>query len=153
MLEYPMRLRFVIFSALSATACYRYAPAEFRGLNPQERVVVELSDQGTLAVVPAIGNGVAFVEGQVLARDSAGVTLALSRVRRRAESASDWNGETLRLQTGDVRSVRTKEVSRTRTVFAFAGLTAAGAALVVSIARAVGAASSTGGGKGPPPPP
>lgn len=148
-----MRKRAILLSAVGLSACYRYAPSELTALTPQESVVVELTDIGTVNVIPMVGNGVTFVEGRVVQRGADGLTVSLATVRRRGEPSSNWNGETLVLKTTDIRAVRTKELSHSRTVAALAGLTAAGTALVVAIARAAGGASSSGSRPGGPPAP
>jgi hypothetical protein len=133
--------------------CYQYVPANRTALAPATPVSIDLSVRGTANVASKIGNNVITVEGSVTEASPSSVTIALQSVKRRGESAmSTWNGESITLASEDIDEVKTKQISRRRTVVASAALAAASVGIVVGIAKATGSASGSTGGRPTPNP-
>lgn len=133
--------------------CYEYVPANRVGLSPTTPVSVELSDRGSLNVTSKIGNNAVTVQGTVTDASASSLTIALSAVKRRGETAmSTWSGESITLGSEDIDEVKTRQLSRRRTAVASAALAAASVGIVVGIAKATGESSGSTGGKPSPTP-
>ena len=141
-------MRRVRITSLALVLCSCY---EYRQVDPSAQlsggtyVRVELTDNGTARVTPAIGPYALAVEGAVQAVDAQGLTLSLQSVTRRGEGESKWNGETLALDRADIRGINERHTARGRTAMVATASVAAGAALLIAIARATGLVSGSGG--------
>jgi hypothetical protein len=137
--------------ALCLSGCYEYRQIDTtRQLSAGTYVRVELTDAGTASVAPAIGPYALTVEGMLQSADGQRLTLSLQTVRRRGEGETNWNGESLALDRSDIRFLNERHTARGRTALAATAFTAAGAALVVAIARAKGLVSGNAGRPGVP---
>lgn len=139
-------------AALLLTGCYDYRVTQPTTSSTGTQVRVELSDQGTIAVRPALGDGVIRVEGIVRDATSEHLTVSLVNVQRRNERAVQWNGDVLTLAPADMREVRVRTFNRTKTLFTAIGSGAAVIGGIVAIAKATGLAGGDGGGKPGPKP-
>jgi len=74
-------------------ACYAYGPP--RGPVPAAgtHVSIRLSGDAARDLALELGPGVSYVEGLVIADDSAGLHLAVSRVEGRGDVETPWTGE------------------------------------------------------------
>ncbi len=148
-------------SALSAVCliaalagCYRNVPTEPLAVASGTDVVVTLTSSGTTRLTPTIGNFATKVEGAVTAADSGRLTLALSAVTRRGElHPTQYQGETITLENGDIEQAFTRTIARGRTTTAFIALGVVGAGLVYALAKAVGILETSGTGSPTPPVP
>jgi hypothetical protein len=147
-----MQRAFVLLVVSLSTACYRYVPiANTSASLAGTQVRVELSDVGTVAVKPAIGEGVLQIEARVIDRGSDQVTLSVLGIRRRGDALfKQWTGDQLSLTTTDIRNLTTRHLDRRRSAMAGIGafVTAALAAFVISKVST----SSSGGTPTKPPP-
>lgn len=139
-------------AALLLTGCYDYRVTQPATSSTGTQVRVELSDQGTVAVRPALGDGVTHVEGIVREATSDQLTVSLVNVQRRNERAVSWNGDLLTLAAADMREVRLRTLNRTKSFFTIAGTSAAVVGGIIALARATGLVSGDGGGKPGPKP-
>jgi len=146
-----MRPLLSILLALPVGACYRYQPIDSPARAIGQEVNIELSDRGTVSVSQALGPSVAAVEGTLRSADSAAVTVSLSKVFRRGDrEPTDYIGETVALQPGDMRAVSVRQLSRSRTVLFAGGTAAIAAAAAAAIINANGQAQSDGTTRPPP---
>jgi len=141
-----MRPLLSILLTLPLGACYRYQPVDSSAGAIGQEVNIELSDRGTVSMSQALGPSVTVVEGTLRSADSAAVTVSLSKVFRRGDrEPTDYIGETVTFQPGDIRAVSVRQLSRSRTVL-FAGGTAA---IAVAAAAAIVNANGQAQGDGP----
>jgi hypothetical protein len=141
----------VVLGLSVVTGCYRYVATPLTSLSPGAHVAVEVTTRGAVSLEPRLGRNVSQVEGTVTSSDATGVTLALLSVRRRGEvQPSTWEGESLHLTGDDIEQLRSRQLSRGRTIVASTALGAAAVSIIVAIARSTGQAST---GTGPRPTP
>jgi hypothetical protein len=129
--------------ALLVGACYEYLPARDSATLIGRRVQLSLTDSGTVAMGRQAGPSVEAIEGDLVA-DSGGtyiVRVMLTRTRNGAET--DWRGERLNVSHALVSSFAERRLSRSRSSFAGALMTAGIVAATVGLR---GDGGSTGGG-------
>ena len=139
--------RLIVTLPFMISACYTYRPVTASVAPTGVRVKASLSDAGRVSVAPFVGAGVTFVEGEVLDSDATSVTIALASVKRQGEQATGWSGERLTLQRSDIAMMGERSLSRSRTSWAVAGLSAAAA---IAVMAAQGTLRGIGGGGGGP---
>lgn len=131
-------------ASLLASGCYNYRDVNTGTSIPAETFVrVELTDAGTTNVTKAIGPYVMWLEGPVETAGSDGVTLRVTTLRRRGEGDTRWIGEQLKLGREDIRYMRSRQLSRGRTIAAATGFIGGGLGLLYIIAKAAGLVSGT----------
>lgn len=135
--------------ALLATAggCYEYRPAAAGAVPMGRAVEVELTDSGSVVVARTVGPAVEAIAGTLVADSADELVLAVARVRRRDAGASPWGGERVRVPRPLVARVRTRQLSRTRSVLA--GAAVAAGLLAARAAFAGLGGSNAGRGQGP----
>ena len=147
-----MRCIRTLVVAVLLSGCYAYQPMTAGAPSTGKYVRAELTDAGAAAVAPAIGSNVLWVEGEIQSTDDGRITVALRTVNRRTFGESTWNGETVSLAAGDVRTLQERVLSRGRTT-AFVSVVSAGAiGVIYAIATASGLVSGSSGRTTPPPP-
>jgi|SRR6266545_1864394 len=81
-------------------ACYSYTPAgPVESVTPKlgQRVLVTLTREGVATLSMKLGPQATYVEGDVLAADSAGLRLAVRRVENARRIGTEWIGERVTL--------------------------------------------------------
>jgi len=142
MIRRPAR-SFPLLGALLLGACYEYLPARDSATLIGRRVQLSLTDSGTVALARQTGPSVEAIEGDLVA-DSADtyiVRVAVTRTRSGAET--DWRGERVSVPHVLVSSFAERRLSRSRSTFAGALMTAGIVAATVGLR---GDGGSTGGG-------
>lgn len=140
--------------SVAAAGCYRTIPTQYQSVATGNDVVVTLTSQGTSRLAPSIGDFATRLEGGVMSADGATMTLALHSVTRRGElHPTQFQGETVSLNQGDISELFTRQISHGRTTTAFVVLGAAGVAVIYALAKAVGILESSGTGNPIPPVP
>ncbi len=125
--------------AVVTTGCYTYFPVTDRPVPQGTAVRAELTDLGSATLGGYLGPGVDWLEGTMVDSDERSVTLAVAMTSgRRGESY--WNRETATLPRDAILSLQQRELSKTRTFLASAGIIA-GAFL---LARAFSGGSAEG---------
>lgn len=133
----------LVLSALCTGACYEYLPASSPAALLGQRVMVSLTDSGSVALASRVGPSVQMLEGTLLA-DSAGVyALSVMATRARDGAETDWRGERVTIPHPLVGSFAERRFSRSRSTFAGALMSAGVVAVTVGLR---GSGSSTGGG-------
>jgi hypothetical protein len=117
-----------LWAALSG--CYRTSPVE-TAPPPGTAVVLDLTDQGRVALGPSIGSAAARVEGSL---DSAGAAynVKVTSVTYLNGQSNRWTNEPLRIQSDLVRELRVKRFSRGRTALVAGGSVGAVIALILT---------------------
>lgn len=133
--------------------CYRYEPvgAGQPVPAPGTRVMLELTDQGRVAMERQVGAEVARVEGAVVSRGDSGYVVGVTTVIGVWGSRSRWQGERVTVREDYVRRMSLRRLSASRTVLAAGGATLGFVAFVLSNSL-IGGGSEPGSGKEPPPP-
>ncbi|HVT41141.1 MAG TPA: hypothetical protein VHE78_19045 [Gemmatimonadaceae bacterium] len=147
-----MRFVIVVAAAVILTGCYVYHPITTSAASTGKYVRAELTDAGSASVAPAIGTNAVWIEGEVQEARDARLTVTLRVVNRRDLGESTWNGETVSLSAGDIRTVRERVLSRGRTATTVSLLSAGGIGVIYAIAHATGLVSGSSGRPPTPPP-
>ncbi len=123
--------------------CYSYTPLPVVAPAPRTRVALVLSDQGRVGAGPAVGSGVARVEGALLGSTDSDYTLRVAAVTDiytlRVAAVTDirgaktrWSGETITLQRPWVGNAYERRFSKSRTYVLLGALAAGFVAFAVS---------------------
>jgi hypothetical protein len=113
-------------------------------------VVLDLNDQGRVALGELIGPSAATVEGQVASANESSYSLRVSSVSYLNGQSNRWSGEALTVPANLVSQAKQRTFSRSRTALLGAAAVAA-LALLIKSTNLIGGGS--GGDKGDPPPP
>jgi len=105
--------------------CYSYTPLPVVAPAPRTRVALVLSDQGRVGAGPAVGSGVARVEGALLGSTDSDYTLRVAAVTDIRGAKTRWSGETITLQRPWVGNAYERRFSKSRT-YVLVGALAAG---------------------------
>jgi hypothetical protein len=147
-----MRSVSVVAAAVLLTGCYVYHPIATNTASTGKYVRAELTDAGSTSVAPSIGTNAIWIEGEVQDASDTRLTMALRVVSRRDLGESTWNGETVSLNAGDVRTLQERVLSRGRTATTVSLLSAGGIGVIYAIAHATGLVSGSSGRPPIPPP-
>jgi len=109
-----------VLVGMSASACYGYyAPvtADLRGRDTR----VSLTDSGSVILAPRVGQGIAAIEGRIVADSADAYNLAITTTIRSDGQEFDWKGERVMVPHALVSKVEERRFSSARTsVFTFA---------------------------------
>ncbi len=105
-----------LFALLTGTGCYALQPVS-GGVAPEAgaRLDVTLNDAGRVALGPLIGAEVDRIDGTLLEKDSAGMTLAVKHVIGLNGSTQIWSDELVRVQDEHIRQLARRQFSPGRT--------------------------------------
>jgi hypothetical protein len=140
-----MRSVSVVAAAVILTGCYVYHPITTNAASTGKYVRAELTDAGSTAAAPAIGANAVWIEGEVQEASDTRLTIALRAVSRRDMGESTWNGETMSLNAGDIRTLQERVLSKGRTATTVSLLSAGGISVIYAIAHAAGLVSGSSG--------
>lgn len=127
---------------IGVQGCFEYVPIENQSAPVGKLVELKISDPGRVGLAPRFGAGLDLVEGQLVSERDNDMTLKVVSVTNLDGEHMRWSGETVSLDRGFIRSVKSRRLSPVRTaVVAVAG----GAVLYALAARGL-----VGGGKDPP---
>jgi hypothetical protein len=144
-----MRRATVIWLGVLA-GCYSYNPPSLLTPVPGTHVALVLSDQGRVGMAPAIGPGVARLEGILLPSADSTYQLQVSDVYGINGSHNPWTAETVAVRREYVANTLERRFSRPRTYLVVAGASAAFVSFVLtrSLFGLGGAGSDNGSGGG-----
>ena len=131
-----------VVSVIGTQGCYEYVPIESPSAPVGKFVELKISDPGRVGLAPRFGAGLDLVEGQLISERDSDMTLKVMSVTNLDGEHMRWSGETVNLDRGFVRSVKSKRLSPVRTTV----LVVAGGAVLYALA----ARGLVGGGKDPP---
>ena len=106
------------------SGCYTYTSA--RGApSPGTVLVLDINDQGRVALGPRLGSELARVEGELVQRTDDEFVIRMRQVRTLGGTITHWSGETVELRDEYVKNVGERQLSRSRSLFAAAGFAVA----------------------------
>ena len=128
-------------SLIVVQGCYEYVPVESPSPPVGKLVEVKISDPGRVGLAPRFGVGLDRVEGQLVSERDSEMTLKVLSVTNLDGEHTRWSGETVNLDRGFVRSVKSRRLSPVRTTLF--------AAVGAGVLYAVAGRALIGGGKDP----
>ena len=114
-----------------STGCYTYVPRD-SGIEPGQRVALNINDAGRVALAGGLGAGAERVEGDVLSQTDSALSVRVTAVRYRGGTSARWSGEPVEVRRSHVHETRERRFSRARTLALAATLVAAVATLVLT---------------------
>ncbi len=138
----PVRAVPVALLALCA-GCYEYGPMPKARATGRQTVEVLLNERGRADFVDRIGPDALSLEGVLVERQDSTLTINVSSVRYINQSVTKWTGERLVVVNGQMRDIRNKRLSVSKTGFAVGS--AIGGLVAFIVTR-----SLLGGGDSPP---
>ena len=131
-------MRRVLFALMFAsTGCYTYSHIETRATTAPDVVRVELTDEGTVAMAPALGESVQLLEGPVLGNAGGSLQLDVRLLRRRGETLMrEWPGDHITIPATSIRSIEVKTMDHRKTTAAVFGGAAIAAVTFFIVAKA-----------------
>ncbi len=136
------RIAPVALAALCA-GCYEYGPMPQARGNGRQTVEVLLNERGRADFVDRIGPDALSLEGELVERRDSTLTVNVASVRYINQSVTKWTGERLVVSSGQLRDIRNKRLSVSKTGFAVGS--AIGGLVAFIVTR-----SLFGGGDSPP---
>ncbi len=128
------------------SGCYTYAPTHGPGPTRGSHVALRLSSDASRELALELGPGVSYVEGVVVADDSAGLHVAISRVEGREALETSWVGEEFTFPHSTYLTLEERHLSVPGTLFV--GGLAVGAVFALTEAFNSEGAVNTPGGSG-----
>ncbi|MEP7346240.1 MAG: hypothetical protein ABI877_13285 [Gemmatimonadaceae bacterium] len=140
-------MRRVLFALMVvSTGCFSYTQVETAAPTATTVVRVELTDAGTVAMTPSLGESVQVLEGPVVANSGGALELDVRLLRRRGETLmKEWPGDHITIPAANIRDISVKSVDRRKTTAALIG---GGVAVGLVFVIASNVSSLFGGGNG-----
>mgnify|MGYP000004326396 CR=1 FL=1 len=132
--------------AALCTGCYQYGPMPQARGNGRQTVELLLNERGRADFVDRIGPDALSLEGVLVERKDSTVTVNVSSVRYINQSVSKWTGERLVVVNGQLRDIRNKRLSVSKTGFAIGSAIGGLVAFIVTRSLLGGGDSPPGGG-------
>jgi hypothetical protein len=126
------RLAALIAALPVVGGCYQYVPLQDSTPAVGQTYVFEITDRGRVALGDRFGASIGSIEGVLQAVPSDEYVLKVYRVTPLAGETAQWSGETTRLPSSYVGSVKGREFSKTRTTIAAVAAAAATGILIGS---------------------
>lgn len=121
-----MRMRGLVLLMLAGIGgCYEYRTYDAASVHAGQTVRVALTPSASTELAASIGPSAALLDGRVVDRSGAGVTLALTQITRSAGSEEFLHDEPLSLPLGNVSAWRVRSLDRPRTALVIGGIVAA----------------------------
>ena len=141
----PMAL--VLFCA----GCYEYGPMSQAPGNGRQTVELMLNERGRADFVDRLGPDALSFEGTLVGRQDSLVTVDIASVRYVNQSVSKWTGERLVVTSAQMRDIRSKRLSISKTGFAIGSAIGGIVAFIVTRSLLKGG-DTPPSGSGPPNP-
>lgn len=130
----------------ATSACYTYTPLR-TAPSPGTVVVLDINDQGRVALGPRLGTELARIEGELIRRTDDELVVRMRQVQTLGGTTTPWSGETVELRHEYVKNVGERQLSRSRSLFAAAGFAVAvGLVVAGQSLLGLGAGDSRDGG-------
>lgn len=130
-----------------AVSCTEYTPVRLANAVPGYDVRVQLSDSGSVDLVPKIGPRARQLEGTLKQMTDTSLLVSVRRVTREGGGDDSYSDVEVLLPSRDIETVERNKTSVSRSILA------AGAIVATAILAAKGAGDVSGGKNGGPPPP
>lgn len=132
-------------AAAGQTACQAYRPIPLSAAPSAEAVRVELTAAGAERLAPAVGPGVAALEGRVAELTADSVRLVMAESLLGNGQSVEWRGERVTVSTRDVAAVRRRQRSPARTALAVLTVVGGAALAATQLGRDSGDGVTRGG--------
>ena len=119
-----------LFAGFS-TGCYTTAPIA-SAPEPGQVLVMDLTDQGRVALGPSVGSAARSIEGTLDTRTDSAYTVKVASVVYMNGTNNRWTNEPLTIRSDLVRDLRERKFSRSRSGLLAAGIVGAAAAFIAS---------------------
>ena len=133
----------LVLGTLLVGACYEYVPARSVASLLGQRVQLSLTDSGSVVMASRIGPSVDAIEGNLVADSAGAYVVAVTLTRARSGAETDWREERVVVPHPLVASFAERRLSRSRSTFAGALMSAGVVAVTVGLR---GGGGATGGG-------
>jgi hypothetical protein len=145
-----MRVSLLALFAMSS-GCYSYGPMLTTGAQTGRRETVELllNERGRADFVGRLGIDALSLEGVLVERRDSTVTVDVQSVTYLNRVTNKWSGERLNIVNGQLRDIRSKRLSMSKTGFAAATVVGGIVAFIVSRGLSGGGNSSPPGSTPP----
>jgi hypothetical protein len=121
-----MRLIGLGLVALASAGCYSYIPVSPASPPPiASRVAADLTTKGSVENMQRLGADATSVEGRLVRTAEDSVFLAIEKIRNRDGRYLYWSGERLGFDQEYIAGMRTRKISKAKTVLAIVGVAAA----------------------------
>lgn len=144
----PARVLALVLALLpfATSACYTYAPLR-TAPSPGTVVVLDINDQGRVALGQRLGTELARIEGELVRWTDGEYVIRMRQVQTLGGTTTHWSGETVELRDAYVKNVGERQLSRSRSLFAAAGFAVAvGLVVAGQSLLGLGAGDSRDGG-------
>lgn len=142
----------LLLAGLMTSGCYKYVPVDPAGVKPNEEVRVRITEPAATRLVRDFGAYTSQLEGQFAPQGSDSVSVSVLIGRAAGTLTLESTRQTLFLGRSEVVQVQRRELSRSRTALATAGILAVFALVVNSVVQ-IGDENPSGEEPPPPPPP
>lgn len=129
-----------------STGCYTTAPFA-SAPQPGQVLVMDLNDQGRVALGPSIGPAATRIEGMLDSRTDSAYVVKVESVVYMNGTNNRWTNEPLTIRSDLVRELHERKFSRSRSALLAAGIVGATVAFIAS--RGLLGFGSPGTDKGP----
>ena len=130
----------------ATSACYTYTAVQ-GAPSPGAVVVLDINDQGRVALGPQLGSELARVEGELVRRTDDEFVIRMRQAQTLGGATTKWGGEMVELRDEYVKTVGERQLSRSRSLFAAAGFAVAvGLVVAAQSLLGIGAGDSRDGG-------
>lgn len=102
----------------SNAACYAYTPLRTGAMQSGDRVSLQVTDEGRVAMREQVGSGVDRIDGIYMETRGEEYIVRVSRVRTIRGTASHWSGEPVRVPLSAVARLDGRYFSRQKTLLA-----------------------------------
>jgi hypothetical protein len=123
-----IRTTAALVALLFVSACYEYTPIEGGVSTVGREVVLELSEQGAIALAPQLGAQLQSVSGRVTGVSDDAYQVSVTQTNSRSGVETLWRGENASISRAYVASVGDRRLDKRRT-WIVTGLAALGVAL------------------------
>jgi len=145
----PLLASALFIGALASSGCFKYAPVPLASVPPKEEVRVQVTSEAGARLVKELGTYTTQLEGEVASHgDSVSVTVPIGREYR--GQVLETANQVLYLGRSEVIDIRRRELSRTRTALATAGVVTG---FVLFVKAIIAIADPNPDPQDPPPPP
>ena len=114
-----------------STGCYTTVPVASTP-QPGQVLVMDLNDQGRVALGPSVGASASRIEGTLDSRTDSAYVVKVASVVYMNGSNNRWTNEPLTIRSDLVRDMRERKFSRSRSGLLAAGIVGATAAFIAS---------------------
>jgi hypothetical protein len=121
-----------VTALLALQGCYVTTPLERPSPSTGEVVVLQISDQGRVALADRLGAGVSRIQGRVQTASDERLSLRVASVGYVSGETNRWSGESVSIDRAHVGATQLRRLSRSRTWTAIGATTVVVGAFIAS---------------------